>query len=111
MNADVLHDGVSGYTATFTVAQAASCKYPIQFLCDFANAVLDDDTGDLLEYPHLIKHPKYKDKWSCLFGKEIRHLATTTTKTMFFMNKHKIPKHCQGDATYSRIVCTYCIGK
>ncbi len=50
-----------GYTAPFTPAQASCCKYPLQFLCDFAYAVLDDDTGDLLEYCHLIKHPKHKD--------------------------------------------------
>jgi hypothetical protein len=101
---------VQGYTAPFTVAQAASCKYPLQFLCDFACAVLDIDTGDLLEYIHLIKHPEYKDTWSQSFRKEIRCLATTTM-TIFFMNKHKIPKYCQGDVTYSRIVCTYHEGK
>jgi hypothetical protein len=27
----------------------ASRKYPLQFLCDLAYAVLDDETGDLLE--------------------------------------------------------------
>jgi hypothetical protein len=55
---------IPGYTAPFTPAQASCCKYPLQFLCDFANAVLDDDTGDLLEYHHLIKYPKHKDIWS-----------------------------------------------
>jgi hypothetical protein len=47
-------------TAPFNPQQAASGKYPLQFLWDFANAVLDNETGDLLEYQHLIKHPKYK---------------------------------------------------
>jgi hypothetical protein len=42
----------------FTPQQAASQRYPLQFLCDFAGAVLDDEMGDLLEYQHLIKHPK-----------------------------------------------------
>ena len=31
------------------------------FIRDFASAVLDKETGDLLEYRHLLKHPKYKD--------------------------------------------------
>jgi hypothetical protein len=70
-------------TAPFNPQQAASQKYPLQFLCNFANAVLDDETGDLLEYRHLIKHPKYKATWSKFFGTEIRCLATTT-KTIFF---------------------------
>jgi hypothetical protein len=80
----------SGYTAPFTMAQAAFFKYPLQYLCDFAYEVLEDDTSDLLEYCHLIKHPEYKDTCSQLVGKEIRCLATTTEK-IFFMNKPKIP--------------------
>jgi hypothetical protein len=58
-------------TQPFTTRQAASRKFPLQFLCDFASAMLNDKTGDLLEYCHLLKHPKYKDIWSKLFGKEI----------------------------------------
>jgi hypothetical protein len=50
-----------GLPRLFTNQQAASRKYPLQFLCDFANAVLDDKTGNLLEYQHLLKHPKYKE--------------------------------------------------
>jgi hypothetical protein len=95
-----------GYTAPFTPAQASYCKYPLQFLCNFAYAVLNNDTGDLLEYRHLIKHPKHKDIWSQSFGKEIRCLATTT-KAIFFVNKQEIPKDRQGDVTYGRIVCVY----
>jgi hypothetical protein len=34
----------------FTNQQATSRRYPLQFLCNFANAVLDDETGNLLEY-------------------------------------------------------------
>ena len=55
---------IPGITKPFTNRQAASRKYPLQFLCDFASAVLDNKTGDLLEYCHLLKHPKYKDVWS-----------------------------------------------
>ena len=101
---------IPGYKAPFTPQQAASRKYPLQFLCDLAYAVLDDKTGDLLEYHHLMKHPKYKDVWTKSFGTEIRHLATTT-ETIFFIKKDEIPQERRGDKTYARIVCAYQEGK
>jgi len=79
-------------------------------LCDLAYAFLDDDTGELLEYRHVIKHPKYKDTWSNSFGKEIRRLATTT-ETIFFISKTDIPQDRKGDETYGRILCVYREGK
>jgi hypothetical protein len=75
---------IPGYKATFTARQAASIQYPLQFLCSPLYSVLVDETGDLLEYQHLMKHPKYKDMWTKSFGTEIRHLATTT-ETIFFI--------------------------
>jgi hypothetical protein len=48
---------ILGYMAPFTPQQATSQRYPLQFLCDLAYAILDDETGDLLEYWHLMKHP------------------------------------------------------
>jgi len=101
---------IPGYKAPFSSQQAASRKYPLQFLCDLAYAVLDDETGDLLEYHHLIKHPKYKDVWTKSFGTEIRRLATTT-ETIFFIKKDKMPQERRGDETYARIVCVYRDGK
>jgi hypothetical protein len=44
------------------------------------------------------------------FGKEIRHLATTT-KTIAFMSKQQIPQAQRKDITYGRIVCTYHLEK
>jgi hypothetical protein len=52
---------IPGHKALFPPAQAALRKYPLQFLCDFANMILDKDIGDLLEYCHLIKHLKYRN--------------------------------------------------
>jgi hypothetical protein len=45
----------------FSSQQAASRRYPLQFLHDMFSAILEDKTGELLEYLHLMKHPKYKD--------------------------------------------------
>ena len=90
---------IPGYTTPFTPQQAALQTFPLQFLCDLAYAVLNNDTGNLLEYCHLIKHPKYKDTWSNSFENEIRGLATTM-ETIFFINKTDIPQDCKGDKTY-----------
>ena len=97
---------IPGYKAPFTPQQAAARKYPLQFLCDLAYAVMDDETGDLLEYRHLMKHPKYKDVWTKSFSKEIVRLATTT-ETIVFIKKDDIPNTRRGDETYARIVCNF----
>jgi len=101
---------IPGYKAPFTAQQMASRKYPLQFLCDLAYAVLDDKTGNLLEYHHLMKHPKYKDVWTTSFGTEIRRLATTT-ETIFFIQKEDIPSDRKGDETYARIRSVFRDGK
>ena len=97
---------IPGITAPFTNQHAAARRYPLQFLCDFALVVLDEETGDLLEYRHLLKHPKYRDIWSKSFGTKIRRLATTT-KTIAFMSKAMISQNRRKDITYGRIVCDY----
>jgi hypothetical protein len=90
---------IPGLTKPFSNQQAASCKYPLKFLCDFASAVLNDETGDLLEYHHLLRHPKYRDVWSKSFGTEICWVATTT-ETIAFMSKDMIPHNRRKDITY-----------
>ena len=51
---------VSDSGGAITAKGVASRKFPMQFLCDYANVVLNGETGKLLEYRHLIAHPKYK---------------------------------------------------
>ncbi len=82
-------------------------KYPLQLLCYWEKSILDKKTGDLLEYRHLLKNPKYKDEWSQSFSKEIRQLATMT-KTISFLTKPEIPQAQRKDITYGCVVCTYC---
>ncbi len=82
---------IPGLPQLFTNQQDTSRKHPLQLLCDFDNAVLDNKTVNLLEYQHLHKHPKYKEVWSKLFGKQIWRLATTT-KTIAFMKKQQVPQ-------------------
>ena len=54
---------IAGAAMEITAKKAASRKFPMQFLCDIANAVLDGDTGELLEYRHLMAHPKCREIW------------------------------------------------
>ena len=58
-----------------TALQGARRQVPLQFLVDLAAAVLDEETGELLEYRHLIKRPKTKAVWGYSFGNEIGRLA------------------------------------
>ena len=89
----------------------AGRKYPLQFLHEYANAVLDAETGELLEYRHLIKHPKYRQIWGVSYGNEIGRLAqgmpgrVIGTNTIFFIDKSQIPQDRWTDITYGRVVC------
>ena len=103
---------ISGAAMEVTAQRAASRKYPMQFLCDLANAVLDGDTGEMLEYRHLITRPKYKEIWGEAYGKEVGRLAqgipgkVEGTNTIFFIHKHQVPADRRKDVTRDRIVCT-----
>ena len=83
----------------------------MQFLCDLANAVLDGDTGEMLEYRHLITRPKYKEVWGDAYGKEVGRLAqgipgkVEGTNTLFFIRKDEVPADRVKDVTRDRIVC------
>jgi hypothetical protein len=52
---------ITGATS-ITPRLTASRKYPMQFLCDYANAVIDDETGEIMEYRHLMKNPKHRER-------------------------------------------------
>ena len=102
---------VSSNAKKITARQAASRTYPKDFILEFAGAVLDGTTGNLLEYRHLIKDPRYKEIWGQAFADEIGRLAqgrkggVEGTNTLFFINKHEVPPDRRGDVTYDRICC------
>ena len=97
--------------AQVTARQAASRQYLLEFLTEYANAVLDLSTGELLEYRHLIQNPKYAREWKLSSGNEIRRLAqgigdrVKGTNTIFFVNKKELPQDCFKDVTYGKFVC------
>ena len=54
---------ILGTGAMLTPQSTKSRKFPSKFFTKIANAVLDGDTSELLEYRYLMKHPKYKAIW------------------------------------------------
>ena len=87
---------------------AASRKYPLSLLCELAGAVLDSQTGELLEYLDLIKHPIYKEVWEGAFGKEVGRLTqglpgvVEGTNTMKLIPKSDIPAERHKNTAYVR---------
>eukprot|EP00804_Cyclotella_cryptica_P006781 CCRYP_019523-RA/>CCRYP_019523-RA protein AED:0.40 eAED:0.40 QI:0/0/0/1/0/0/3/0/477 len=83
-------------TGTPLTPQSAATR---QFPCDALSAILDTDTGELLEYRHLIKNPKYCTIWKNAYGKELGRLAqgipgiVKGTNTIVFIAYNKIPPH------------------
>ena len=100
-----------GSCLIFPSRSAASRRFPFKFLTNFEGSVLDGDTGELLEYWHLIKRPKYKDDWGYSFGNEIGRLAqgmpgrNNGTNTLFFIDRNEVPADRWKDITYGKIVC------
>ena len=92
-------------------AKLAQRRFPLKTLCEIAGAVMDDETGELLEYRQLMKNHKYKRTWGTAFGNEIGRLAqgmpgrVEGTNTFYFINQDEIPRDRTKDVTYARICC------
>ena len=69
------------------------------------NSVLDTDTGELMEYRHIMKNPKYRNLYGNSYAKEIGRLAqgmpgqVTGTNTIFFINKKNVSADRWRDVT------------
>ena len=86
----------------FTVQQAASRHFPKEAL----TAVLNEETGKLMEYRHLVANPKYRKTWMPAYGKEIGRLAqgipgvVDGMDTIVFIEKNEVPSDRWRDVTY-----------
>ena len=84
-----------------------------RFTSDILNAVLDTDTGDLMEYRHLMKKPKYCNLYGNSYAKEIGRLTqgmpgqVTGTNTIFFIYKKDVPAYRWRDITYGHVVVKF----
>ena len=96
-----------------TARSAAGQTYPTALMNEWAAAVLDAKTGELLEYRHLLRSAAHKEIWGAAFGKEIGRLAqglpgvVEGTDTVDFIDKDSVPADRWKDVTYARIVCNY----
>ena len=77
-----------------------------------AHAVLDQETGKLLEYRQLLKHPRFKDVRNRSAADEFGRLAqgiggrVKGTDTIRFIHKHEVPQDRFKDVTYIKFVCS-----
>ena len=68
------------------------------------------ETGDMLEYHHLIKRPKHKHIWDASFVNEIGKLAQVMpgrvegTNKMFLISKQELPQDRFKDITHRQII-------
>ena len=88
---------MSNASTKFTARKTCSQGYPMQFLVEYMNAVLEEETGKLLEYRQLNQRPKCKDDWRESFANRIVRLVqgigrrVDTTITIFFITKCQVP--------------------
>jgi hypothetical protein len=79
-------------------AKLAQRCFPLQVLCNIAGAVMDAETGEMMEYRHLIKKEKYRKTWGHSFCNKIDQLAqgmpgrVEGTNTFFFIEYEQIPQ-------------------
>jgi hypothetical protein len=77
-----------------------------------ALAVMERDTGWLLNYQQFIRNPKYKKAWKLLAANEFGWLAEGVgncikgTNTIKFIHKREVPKSRLNNVTYGQFVCT-----
>jgi hypothetical protein len=97
-------------------AFAAECIFletispPSHSTVHFIGAIIDNNTGDVLEYQHLMKMNKHKQVWAHVFANEIGWLFqgirnVPGTETCFFIPKLHVS--AQRRPTYGHICCNY----
>jgi hypothetical protein len=94
---------------SLTPANAARHLFSIEIL----NAVLDMDTGELLEMRHLLVNPKYKELWGKSYTTELGRLAQSIlgvskgTDTIVFITCNEISFARLKDVPYGRVCVSY----
>ena len=87
----------------------ASRRFPVEII----NSVLNEETGELMEYRQVIKCPKYQKLYSKSYSKELGritqgiHGVVNGTNTIFFIEKTDVPAERWKDATYGHVVVNY----
>ena len=79
-----------------------------------AMAVMDADTGKLLNYRQLMRSTKYREAWSLSSANEFGRLLANgiggriknPTSTIEFIFQHEVPTERLKDVSYGQFVCT-----
>ncbi len=76
-------------------------------------AVMDADTGKLLNYRQLMRSTKYRQAWILSSANKFGRLANgiggrinNPTNTIEFLFQHEVPTERMKDVTYRQFVCT-----
>ena len=89
--------------------QLASLLFPVEMI----NAVLNEETCELMEYRHIMKNPKYRQIYATSYSKELGRLAqgipgkAEGTNTIYFIDKANVPAERWKDVTYGHVVVAY----
>jgi hypothetical protein len=76
-----------------------------------ALAVMDKETGRLLNYRQLLRSQKHKKAWSTLAVNKFGRLAQGVvgqikgTNTIKFIHQHDVPANCTKEFTYRQFIC------
>ena len=103
----------AGYAKAIDYIEMQTYTMPYQGY-KYANVVVDEETGDVLEYRDLLKHEKYKDTWTIAGANEYGRLfqgvgkqedgtqRVKGTDACHWISKSQVPKHKK--VTYARYV-------
>ena len=93
--------------------QLSSRRFPIEMI----NAVLNEETGELMEYLHIMKNSKYCQLYAKSYSKELVRLdqgfpgKAEGTNTIYFIDKADISAERWKDVTYGCVVVAYRLEK
>ena len=73
--------------------QLASRRFPIEII----NSVINEETGKLMEYRHIMKNTKYRQLYVTSYSKKLGRLSqgmpgkVEGTNTIYFIGKSDVP--------------------
>ena len=81
-------------------------KYPREII----NAVLNQETREMMEYRQVMKNPKYRELYEKVYAKELFYLAqgipglADGTESIFFIDKNNVLSDRCKDVTYGKLL-------
>ena len=87
--------------------------YALEYEVHQAMAIMDNYSGNSLSYRHLLRHPRYKNKWGISSENEFGRFSNgvggrikNPNNAIRFLHKTYVPKKRMKDVTYGQLVCT-----